>query len=140
MEIKTFNKLFSQFETDSALNFRYLKIVQCHLGVCVGGDQLLWASRVVWWQRACLPVSNSRDVGLIPGSGRSLEWETATHSNILARRIPWTEEPGGLLFVGSRRVRNTVSEHIHSFADDPSISPYFISMNLTLWRQKPGSS
>ena len=26
----------------------------------------------------------------------SLEEEMATHSNILARKIPWTEEPGGL--------------------------------------------
>ena len=26
----------------------------------------------------------------------------ATHSSILARRIPWTEEPGGLQWVGSQ--------------------------------------
>ena len=30
-----------------------------------------------------------------------LEKEMATHSSILAWRIPWTEEPGGLLYVGS---------------------------------------
>ena len=30
--------------------------------------------------------------------------EMATHSNILAWRIPWTEEPGGLLSMGSHRV------------------------------------
>ena len=36
------------------------------------------------------------DPGLIPGLGRSLEKEMATHSTILAWRIPWTEEPGGL--------------------------------------------
>ena len=34
--------------------------------------------------------------GLIPGSGRSLEKEMATHSSILAWEIPCTEEPGGL--------------------------------------------
>ena len=28
----------------------------------------------------------------------------ATHSSILAWRIPWTEEPGGLQFMGSQRV------------------------------------
>ena len=39
---------------------------------------------------------------------RSLGWEdpleegTATHSSILAWRIPWTEEPGGLQSVGSQ--------------------------------------
>jgi len=31
-----------------------------------------------------------------------LEKEMATHSSILAWRIPWTEEPGGLQFMGSR--------------------------------------
>ena len=33
-----------------------------------------------------------------------LEQETATHSSILAGKIPWTEEPGGLQSVGSQRV------------------------------------
>ena len=41
---------------------------------------------------------------------QSLDWEDpleegmATYSGVLARRIPWTEEPGGLLSMGSRRV------------------------------------
>ena len=41
---------------------------------------------------------------------RSLSWEDplekgmATHSSILAWRIPWTEEPGGLQSMGSKRV------------------------------------
>ena len=30
--------------------------------------------------------------------------EMATHSSILAWRIPWVEEPGGLQFMGSQRV------------------------------------
>ena len=30
----------------------------------------------------------------------------ATHSSILTRRIPWTEEPGGLESIGSQRVRH----------------------------------
>ena len=34
-----------------------------------------------------------------------LEEEIATHSSILAWEIPRTEEPGGLLFMGSQRVR-----------------------------------
>ena len=42
------------------------------------------------------------DTGLIPGSGRSLEEDMATHSNIHAWRIPWTEEPGGLQTTGSQ--------------------------------------
>ena len=34
-----------------------------------------------------------------------LEEEMATHSSILAWRMPWTEEPGGLQSMGSQRVR-----------------------------------
>ena len=34
----------------------------------------------------------------------SLEKGKATHPNILAWRIPWTEEPGGLQSMGSQRV------------------------------------
>ena len=43
---------------------------------------------------------------------QSLGWEDplekgkATHSRILAWRIPWTEEPGGLQSMGSQRVRH----------------------------------
>ena len=43
--------------------------------------------------------------GSIPGLGRSPEEEMATYSSILAWEIPWTEKPGGLLSVGSQRVR-----------------------------------
>ena len=38
------------------------------------------------------------------GQEDSPEKEMATHSSILAWRIPWTEEPGGLQFMGSHRV------------------------------------
>ena len=48
---------------------------------------------------------NAGDPGSIPGSGDPLEKETATHSSILAWRIPWTEEPGGPQSMGSLRVR-----------------------------------
>ena len=37
----------------------------------------------------------------------SLEEVMATHSSILAWRIPWTEEPGGLQSMGSQRVEHT---------------------------------
>ena len=38
---------------------------------------------------------NVGDPGLTSGSGKSPGEEMATHSNILAWRIPWTEDPGG---------------------------------------------
>ena len=37
----------------------------------------------------------------------SLEEEIATHSSVLAWKIPWTIEPGGLQFMGSQRVGHT---------------------------------
>ena len=36
----------------------------------------------------------------------TLEEEMTTHSSILAWRIPWAEEPGGLQSMGSQRVRH----------------------------------
>ena len=46
------------------------------------------------------------------GQEDPLEEEMATHSSILAWRIPWTEEPGGLQSMGSQRVENDlVSKH-----------------------------
>ena len=38
------------------------------------------------------------------GQEEPLEEVMATHSSILAWRIPWTEEPGGLQSMGSQRV------------------------------------
>ena len=46
-----------------------------------------------------------RDAGSIPGLGKdTLEEGMATHSSLLAWRIPWTKEPGGLQFTGLQRV------------------------------------
>ena len=44
------------------------------------------------------------DPGSVFGLGRSLEKEMATQSSILAWRIPWREEPGGLPSMGLQRV------------------------------------
>ena len=49
-------------------------------------------------------VGDSRDAGLIPESGDSLEYEMTTCSSILAWRIPWIEESGVLQSMGSQRV------------------------------------
>ena len=41
-----------------------------------------------------------------PGWEDPLEKEMGTHSSILAWKIQWTEEPGGLQSIGSQRVRH----------------------------------
>ena len=44
-----------------------------------------------------------------PGLEDPLEKVMATHSSILAWRIPWTEEPGGLQSLGLQRVRDDLA-------------------------------
>ena len=39
-----------------------------------------------------------------------LEKEIATHSSVLAWRIPWTEEPGGLQSMGSQNIQTQLSD------------------------------
>ena len=55
------------------------------------------------------PPTSSGDVGSILGWEDLLEKEMAMHSSILAREIPWTEEPGGLQSMGSQRVRHDLA-------------------------------
>ena len=47
-------------------------------------------------------VCNAGDLGLISGSEDPLEEEMATHSSIVAWRIPWIEELGRLQSMGSQ--------------------------------------
>ena len=51
-------------------------------------------------------AADIRDTGLIPGWEDSLEEGMATHSNVLAWRISWTEEPSRLQSMRSQRVRH----------------------------------
>ena len=61
------------------------------------------------------------------GQEDPLEKEMAPHSSILARRIPWTEEPGGLQSTGSQRVG-------HDWAT--SLTHSLIQSKGSLWRLK----
>ena len=53
--------------------------------------------------------ADAGDVGLILGQDDPLEEEMATHSSILAWRIPWTGEPGRLQSMGSQRARHDLA-------------------------------
>ena len=48
-----------------------------------------------------------RNAGSIPGREDLLERGMATHSSILAWRIPWTERPGKLQSMGSQKLDTT---------------------------------
>ena len=50
------------------------------------------------------PPTNAGDACMIPEWGRSPGEEMATHSSILAWKIPWTEESGRLQSIGWQRV------------------------------------
>ena len=70
----------------------------------------------------------------------ALQKETATHSSVLARRIPGTGEPGGLPSMGSHRVR-------HDWSDLAAVAQHLLAVDiiglptqsslLPAWLKKP---
>ena len=62
-----------------------------------------WASLVALVAKN--PLANAGDIrdGFRLWVGKDVEKDVATHSSILAWRIPWTEEPGRLQSMGSQR-------------------------------------
>ena len=54
-------------------------------------------------QEPTCQTGDTGDMGSIPQED-SQEWEMATHSSILAWKIPWTEKPGELPSMGWQRV------------------------------------
>ena len=77
----------------------------------------------------------------------SLGWEDpleegmATHSSILAWRIPWTEEPGGLQSMGSQRVgRDWVTEHATHWLLWSSVDSRLQDPQLTIIRLRHSTS
>ena len=90
--------------------------VSCHFllyGILLTQGSNLCLLLLLYWQASSLPLSH---LGIcLPmqemqfqslGQEDRLEKEMATYSSILAWEIPWTEEPGGLLSIGSQRVRH----------------------------------
>ena len=57
----------------------------------------VWASQVeLVVKNTPAKAGDTRDIGLVPGSGRPPGGGIATHCSILVWRIAWSEEPGGL--------------------------------------------
>ena len=63
--------------------------------------RLFGASQMVPWERICLSMQETQEIQ-VPSLGWEdpLKEEMATHSSILVWKIPWTEEPRGLLSMG----------------------------------------
>ena len=68
--------------------------------------KILYSMEVPWWLKIVknLPAIQETQVWSL-GQEDPLEKKMATHSSILAGRILWTEEPGGLQSTGLQRVR-----------------------------------
>ena len=64
--------------------------IVCHQFACHEASQ-----RALMIKDPPADSGDSRDAGSFLGQEEPLEEEMATHSSILAWRIPWTEEPGG---------------------------------------------
>ena len=74
------------------------------------------------------------------GQEDPLEEEMTTHSSILAWRIPWTEEPGGLQSMGSQESAMTKQLSTHTNVSIKDLTAIFITIELGLWilgRGKP---
>ena len=79
------------------------------LGLCLGVSGFPGGSDGK--ESAC----NARDPGSIPGQDDPPEKGIGTHSSILAWRVPWTEEPGGLQSMGLQRVGHDRATHTFCF-------------------------
>ena len=89
-----------------------------------------WFDKCVHWEGASLVAQTVKNLPAMweawvwsLGQEDPLEKEMATHSSILAWRIPWTEEPGGLQFMGLKRVRHDwVTKHKRQIKGFPNCS------------------
>ena len=71
---------------------------------------------------------DTRDTGSIPGVGRFPEGEHGNRSNILEGEISWTEEPGGLQFMG-----------LQSWASEKAMAPHSSTLACKIpWTEEPG--
>ena len=86
----------------------------------------MWASPVTQMVKNLCAVQEMKEMWV-----QSLDWKDplqkgiATHSNILAWRIPWTEEPGRLQFMGRKESDTTegLTPHTGTLAPQPGIEP-----------------
>ena len=85
----------------------FLRLALFYLFYFLKGHVLLRASQMAQQVKNLSSVEETQEMWV-----QSLGWEDspekgmATHSSILAWRIPWPEEPGGLQSTGSQRVRH----------------------------------
>ena len=80
---------------------------------------------------------NAGDLGSILGQEDPLEKEMATHSSILAWRIPWIEEPGRLQSMGSQKVGHDWVTSLHFISTTQTYHTVFCTNILQYLCTKP---
>ena len=97
-----FAMAFIVFYSVVGVGFAYLIMLCCtHIYMYVNA----WRASLVTQTVKNLPALRETGVRFL-GQKAPLQKGMATHSNILAWRIPWTEEPGGLQSMGLQGVRH----------------------------------
>ena len=108
-------------------------------------------TRVSDWTDACheaslmaqmvknLPAMQETQIWSLGGED-TLEKEMATHSSILAWRIPWTQEPGGLLGQSFPKSQTWLSNWAHTHAFWARIQVYFLKTTGYTFFEVVGSS
>ena len=92
------------------------------------------------------PPANAGDTGLTLGCEDPLEKGMATHSRVLAWRVPWTEEPGGLYSPWGRRESDTTEQlsphwavclpfELYLTITFPPQSTWLLPRGTALWRR-----
>ena len=104
------------FKLSTAAIYLYFPCSQSHWWKIIYSVYFMELPR--WFSCKILPAMQEMQNASVQSLGQEdpLEEEMATHSIILAWRIPRTEEPGRLQCIGSQRVRhNWVHTHMHLF-------------------------
>ena len=100
----TYTLLYLKGITNKDLLYSTGNSAQCYVAAWMGGEFGYIGSLVAQMVK-CLPAMQETWVHSLGGED-PLEKEMATYSSTRAWKIPWTEEPGGLQYMGSRRVRH----------------------------------
>ena len=122
-----FHFRYIQFETPVKYLHRDTEQVTVYISLYLGKEVRL---RLKFSSYQHSNACNAGELGSIPVLGRPLEKEVATHSIILAWRIPWTEEPGRLQSVGSQEsdtiewLSTTTQQHSNEDIIKMCLSPF----------------
>ena len=91
-----------------------------------------------WFTRQCLPTMLKTQVQSL-GREDLLEKETATHSSVLAQKIPWVEDSGRLQSMGRKEQDRTERLHFHCYLLEKEMATHSSTLAWKIpWTEEPG--